>query len=58
MTANVYLHVLGSKRKHKKSNFSTGHFPTPKRRNRFEETKLAYEVFANSLSSNCFEKAY
>ncbi len=58
MTANVYLHVLGSKRKSNKSNFSIGHFPTPKRRNRFEETASAYEVFANSIFSNSTEKAY
>ena len=54
MSADDYIRILGSQRNHYSSR---RYFPTPKRRNRFEETKLAYKTHFNPFPSKASANA-
>lgn len=56
MSANDYIYILGSKR-NSSSNSSRRYYPTPKRRNRFEETKSAYQTHFNPFPSKASANA-
>lgn len=54
MSVDDYIRILGSQRN---CSSSRRYYPTPKRRNRFEETKLAYQTYFHSLPSKASANA-